>query len=115
MDDITDQELLRQPKHKASLNAAWHVTEAAVLSATLLYVGPWVDANRAGTMSGVPANGYTIVNLAGSYDLSQGLTAYARIDNLFDRRYQDPVGFLRPGFGIFAGLRVALDATRSGR
>ena len=115
MDDITDQELLRQPKHKASLNAAWHVTEAAVLSATLLYVGPWVDANRAGTMSGVPANGYTIVNLAGSYDLSQGLSAYARIDNLFDRRYQDPVGFLRPGFGIFAGLRVALDATRSGR
>ena len=115
MDDITDQELLRQPKHKASLNAAWHVTEAAVLSATLLYVGPWVDANRAGTMSGVPANGYTIVNLAGSYDLSQGLTAYARIDNLFDLRYQDPVGFLRPGFGIFAGLRVALDATRSGR
>jgi len=115
MDDITDQELLRRPKHKASLNAAWHVTEAAVLSATLLYVGPWVDANRAGTMSGVPANGYTIVNLAGSYDLSQGLSAYARIDNLFDRRYQDPVGFLRPGFGIFAGLRVALDATRSGR
>jgi len=115
MDDITDQELLRRPKHKASLNAAWHVTEAAVLSATLLYVGPWVDANRAGTMSGVPANGYTIVNLAGSYDLSQGLSAYARIDNLFDLRYQDPVGFLRPGFGIFAGLRVALDATRSGR
>jgi outer membrane receptor protein involved in Fe transport len=90
--------LLRRPKHKASLNAAWHVTDAAVLSATLLYVGPWVDANRAGTMSGVPANGYTIVNLASSYDLGQGLSAYARIDNLFDRRYQDPVGFLRPGF-----------------
>jgi vitamin B12 transporter len=73
-----------------------------VLSSTILYVGPWVDVNRAGTVSGLPANGYTIVNLEGSYDLHQGLTAYARIDNLLDRHYQDPLGFQRPGFGIFA-------------
>jgi vitamin B12 transporter len=111
--DITDTELLRRPKHKASLNAAWHVAEAALLSVTLLYVGPWFDVNRAGTVSGVPANGFAIVNLACSHDLGGGLSAYARIDNLFDRRYQDPVGFLRPGFGIFAGLRLALDATTS--
>jgi vitamin B12 transporter len=104
--------LLRRLKHKTSLDAAWHVTEAAGLSATLLYVGPWLDVNRAGTMSGVPANGYTLVNLAGSYDLGNGLTAYARIDNLLDRHYQDPIGFLRPGLGVYAGLRVALDATR---
>jgi vitamin B12 transporter len=113
--DITDQELLRRPKHKASLDAAWHVTEAAVLSATLLYVGPWVDVNRAGTMSGVPANGYTLVNLAGSYDLGNGLTAYARIDNLLDRHYQDPIGFLPPGLGVFAGVRMAFDVVPPGR
>jgi vitamin B12 transporter len=104
--------LLRRPKNKASLDAAWNVTEAAVLSATLLYVGPWVDANRAGTVSGVLADGYTLVNLAGSYDLGNGLTAYARINNLFDRRYQDPNGFQRPGFGIFAGVRIAVDTAR---
>ena len=107
--DILDQELLRRPKHKASLNAAWHITEAAVLSATLLYVGPWVDVSRNGTVSGLQANGYTLVNLAGSYDLGDGVSAYARIDNLFDRRYQDPTGFLRPGLGVFAGVRLALD------
>jgi vitamin B12 transporter len=107
--DILDQELLRRPKHKASLNAAWHITEAAVLSATLLYVGPWVDVSRNGTVSGLQASGYTLVNLAGSYDLGDGVSAYARIDNLFDRRYQDPTGFLRPGLGVFAGVRLALD------
>jgi vitamin B12 transporter len=98
--DITDQELLRRPKHKASLDAAWHVMEAAVLSATLLYVGPWVDVNRAATMSGVRTNGYTLVNLAGSYDLGNGLTAYARIDNLLDRHYQDPLGFRGRGLAF---------------
>jgi vitamin B12 transporter len=52
------------------------------------------------------------VTLAGSYDLGNGLTAYARINNLFDRRYQDPIGFQRPGFGIFAGVRIAFDTAR---
>jgi vitamin B12 transporter len=68
-DDILDQELLRRPKNKASLDAAWHVTKAAVLSATLLYVGPWVDVNRAGTVTG----------LTGSDSVCRGacLTAFA--------------------------------------
>jgi vitamin B12 transporter len=107
--DILDQELLRRPKHKASLDAAWHVTEAAALSATLVYVGPWRDTNRTGTVTGLTANGYALVNLAGSYDLGNGVSAYARIDNLLDRRYQSPIGFLRPGLGVFAGVRLALD------
>jgi vitamin B12 transporter len=106
-DDILHQELPRRPKDKASLNATWQVAGKASLSATVLYVGPWEDVNRAGTVSGLIANGYTVVNLAGSYDLGHGLTAFARIDNLLDRRYQDPTGFLRPGFGVFGGVRVA--------
>ena len=76
---------------------------------------PWPDVSRNGTVSGVQANGYTLVNLAGSYDLGDGVSAYARIDNLFDRRYQDPTGFLRPGLGVFAGVRLALDAAGTGR
>jgi vitamin B12 transporter len=114
-DDILDEPLVRRPKHKASLNATWQATNAASLSTTLLYVGPWHDVNRAGTASGLDVNGYTLVNLAGSYDLGHGLTAFGRIDNLFDRRYQDPLGFLRPGIGVFAGVRVAFDAVSVGR
>jgi hypothetical protein len=42
------------------------VTEAAVLSATLLYVAPgWICTERA-RFPALPANGYTIVTLAGS-------------------------------------------------
>jgi vitamin B12 transporter len=108
-DDILDQELLRRPKNKASLDAAWHITEAAVLSATLLYVGPWRDVSRSGTVTGLTANGYTLVNIAASYDLGNGLSAYGRINNLFDRRYQNPIGFQQPGLGVYAGVRVAFD------
>jgi vitamin B12 transporter len=108
-DDILDQQLLRRPKNKVSLDAAWHVTDAALLSATIVYVGPSRDVNRAGTITGLTASGYTLVNLAGSYDLGNGVSAYARIDNLLDRHYQSPIGFLRPGLGVFAGVRLALN------
>jgi vitamin B12 transporter len=100
--------VLRRPKNKASLDAAWHITEKAVLSVTLLYVGPWVDVNRAGSVTGLMANGYTLLNLAGSYDLGNGVAAYARISNLFDRHHENPIGFLQPGIGIYAGDPVRL-------
>jgi vitamin B12 transporter len=109
VDDILHQELLRRPKDKASLNTTWQMTEAASLSATVLHVGPWVDINRSGSVSGLIAKGYTLVNVAGSYDLGHGLTAFARINNLLDQHYQDPTGFLHPGIGVFAGLRVVFD------
>ena len=104
--------VLRRPKNKASLDAAWHITEKAVLSVTLLYVGPWVDVNRAGTVTGLMANGYTLLNLAGSYDLGNGVAAYAPINNLFDRHHENPIGFLQPWIGIYAGIRFAFDTAR---
>lgn len=108
-DDILGEQLLRRPRDKASVSATWRATDAATLSATLIAVGPWRDFNRSGSAT-VAGDGYAVVNLAGSYDLGGGLTAFARADNLFDHRYQDPTGFLRPGLGLYAGVRVALDA-----
>lgn len=113
-DAMLHQELLRRPKHKASASATWQVTEAANLSLSWLYVGPWIDGNRDFTIPRLKAGGYTLVNLAGSYDLTKNVTAFARIDNLLDRHYQEPVGFQRPGFGIFVGLRVSFDGAGDG-
>jgi vitamin B12 transporter len=42
------------------------------------------------------------------------LTAYARINNLLDRHYQNPIGFLQPGIGVYAGIRVAFDTASGG-
>jgi vitamin B12 transporter len=112
-DDIADTELLRVPKNKVSLDAHWQVTERASLTGTVLYVGKWVDASRAG-IPGFAGTPYTIVNIAGSYDLGYGVTAIARIDNLTNRVYQNPVGFQHQGLGVFAGVKVALDTANWG-
>ena len=73
-----------------------------------------MDVNRAGALTGLQGNGYTLVNLAGFYNLGNGLTAYGRINNRLDRHYQNPIGFRQPGFGVFAGLRVAFDTASLG-
>jgi vitamin B12 transporter len=100
-DDIAHDELLRRPKHKASATVAWQATNALFLSATTIHVGSWIDGNRDFSIPRLKAGRYTLVNLAGSYELRSGVQAFACIDNLLDRRYEDPMGFQRPGFGVF--------------
>jgi vitamin B12 transporter len=106
IDETTGLELLRRPEHKASLNLTWLPTDRLSFSATMLYVGSQVDGNRSFSIQRLDADEYFLVNLAADYDLSKGVTLFARIDNLFDRRYESPTGFQRPGFGVFAGIRV---------
>ena len=105
-DDVLHQELLRRPKHKGNLIATWHASDALLLNLDVLTVSSWVDGNRDFSIPRLEAPGYTTLNLAASFDLSGQLALFGRIDNLLDRRYQNPVGFLRPGFGVFAGIRA---------
>ena len=101
------QQLVRRPKNKASLTATWQATDRLSLSSTLLYVGPWWDLNRWDTETDIKAPGFTTVNLAANYALRSDTTLFARIDNLFNKQYEDPLGFLRPGFGAFAGIKFS--------
>ena len=107
-DDVLHEELLRRPKHKVNLNATWQATDALLLNASVLTVSSWVDGNRDFSIPRLDAPGYTTVNLAASFALSRQLAVFGRIDNLFDHRYQNPVGFLQPGIGVFAGIRAKL-------
>ncbi len=107
-DEIAQQELLRRPRHKASTTASWIPMEKLTLSATLIYVGPWVDGNRDFSVPRLKAKGATLVNLAAEYKATERVTVFGRIDNLFDKRWENPVGFLVPGFGAFGGVKVAI-------
>ena len=107
-DEILHQELLRRPKHKASLNTNWQATRRLSFNATVLAVGSWIDGNRDFTIPRLTAPGYTTATLAANFDVNSVLCVFGRIDNLFDHHYQDPVGFLQPSFGAFAGIKVKL-------
>jgi vitamin B12 transporter len=60
-----------------------------------------------------PANlvrmgGYAIVNLTAEWALPQGVTLFARADNVFDKNYELAAGYATGGATVFGGIRVAL-------
>lgn len=108
-DADTGLRLLRRPADKVSMSAFWTPLERLTVTTTFLYVSSWVDVSRGGSVfiPRLDAPSYTTVNLSADYQLDKNVTLFGRIDNLFDRHYENPIGFLQPRFGVFAGLRVS--------
>jgi vitamin B12 transporter len=49
--------------------------------------------------------GYALFNIATHYDVGYGLTFYARAENLFNKQYQDALGYPALGRDVRAGVR----------
>jgi vitamin B12 transporter len=105
--EVTQLDLLRRPRDKFSISATLQATPVLLLSATFIYTGPWLDTNRAGTARNLIARGYTLLNLAATYDFGHGISGFGRINNALNVHYQNPLGFEQPGLGIFGGVKVA--------
>ncbi|MGH6992079.1 MAG: TonB-dependent receptor plug domain-containing protein, partial [Caulobacteraceae bacterium] len=108
MDDIAHQELLRRPKDKGDLSAIWRPSARTTLAMSLVYVGAWVDGNRDFSVPRLEASPYAVVDVSASWKASRRFTLFGRIDNLLDRRFQNPVGFLAPCFGVYGGVKADL-------
>lgn len=52
-------------------------------------------------------SGYAVTNLYGAYHFSGGWSAFARVNNLFDRDYELAGDFATPGRNAFVGIRYA--------
>ena len=108
IDAGTHLALLRRPRHKASLNASWQATGDLLLDATLLYTGPQIDGNRDFSIPRLKMPDVTTLDLAASYRLTGQWSLFGRIENATDTNYQSPDGFLRPGIGVYGGIKVNL-------
>jgi vitamin B12 transporter len=108
-DETTDLGLLRRPGNKTSVTAVWTPLNELTIAGTLVHVSSWVDVNRdtAVFIPRLDAPAYTTVNLAANYTVNKNVTVFARADNLFNEQYQVPYGFLRPGLGVYGGVRVS--------
>ena len=106
-DETTQLDLLRRPRDKFSISATLQATPALLLSATFVYTGPWADVNCAGTATNLIAPGYTLLNLAATYDFGHGISGFGRIDNALNIHYQNPLGFEQPGLGVYGEIKAA--------
>lgn len=102
-------EAVRVPRHSGSLNVAYTFYEdRARMFGEAVFNGNMKD-NNFGTFpaSVVTLNKYTVVNIGGSYKFTDKLEGFARIENLFDKKYQEVYGYNTPGRGAFAGLKAS--------
>jgi vitamin B12 transporter len=106
-DEILNEELLRRPKHKATLSAEWWATEHLSVAPSLRYVGRWIDGNRDFSISRLTAASYSVADVAIDYALNARLSLFGRVDNLGGRHYENPVGFLQPARGVYAGVKAS--------
>lgn len=70
--------------------------------------GPWRRAlpDRDFSIPRLKNPGFTLVNLAANHDVDERWSVFGRIDNLFDKRYENPTGFLGPGLAVYGGVRL---------
>lgn len=106
LDAIAGTELLRRPRDKYSVSGVWRATDRLTISPTVLYLGRWRDIDRS-TFVFREAGDVAIVNLAADYVLNDNVTLFARADNLFNKQYENPLGWMQPGLAVYGGVKLA--------
>jgi outer membrane cobalamin receptor len=101
--------LLRRPRHSGAIDASWTHNHAAAF-AQVQTRGETLDAEPAfGPTGGLYANpGHTVVNLGGSWRPVKAVEIFARALNLFDRQYEEVLGYPAPGRTAYVGARFAV-------
>jgi len=99
--------LLRRPLHNFSGDISYRfLKDRAQVTVTIIYVGERADLDPT-TFATVTADDYVVVNLPASLRLQDNLDIFARIENLFDRDYQEVLGFNAPGISAYGGVKIS--------
>ncbi len=100
--------VVRVPQHHATLGGSWSALDDQLqLRATINYVGKQNNTDFSSPLyPNVELDDYTVVNLAGQYAVSETVTLWTSLNNLFDEDYQEILGYNTPGFNITAGIRI---------
>jgi vitamin B12 transporter len=99
-DDATGHLLPRRARRHGAvrLTRSWH---ALRLGAELVASSArFDDAENTRRMGG-----YALTNLSAEYALAAGWTLFARLTNVFDKRYELAADYNTPGAAVFAGVR----------
>jgi vitamin B12 transporter len=110
---IAGARLIRRPEHAANITLRARMWSRATLGATLTFVGRRDDVDFAQFPSQrVQLPAYALVDVAGEVQLVRvrlgrpGVSGTIRVENLFNQRYDQVVGFRGRPRGVFGGARV---------
>ena len=99
---------VRRPRHSGNVAADWTLGPLTI-GASADYVGTRRDVD----FDQFPApvvrlHDYVLGAARIAYAITPAIEAFGRIENAFDSKYQDVVGYATQGRGVFGGLRVKI-------
>lgn len=99
-DKTTGQRLTRRPKDRASLSLDY---TGAKFSGVVdwIIVGSCYDSSVKRDLSA-----YSIVNLSSSWQLSKEASLFVKVQNLFDKFYEEAGSFGTYGLTVYSGIRI---------
>jgi len=100
-DKSTGLTLARRPKNQVNFDVDWGFLPGANLNFGMNYVGSRRDSDY----NTVKDKAYAIFRMAGSYDITKNFQVFARIENLFDKNYQEVYGYETLGRSFYAGIK----------
>ena len=99
LDDNT--QLVYRPQNKVNFETNYQLTSKINLNLVVIAVG-----EKPG-VSHINVPGYAIANLAGSYTVTKNVKLFSRIDNLFNKNYQEAYGYGTSGLAGFGGVTLS--------
>jgi outer membrane cobalamin receptor len=100
--------LIRRPTHQAAFDLLWATPRASAF-ASINGRGEFLDLEpNFGAFGGLfESEGYATVAVGGSFRLARSVDLTARVTNLFDRDYEEALGFPALGRSAMVGVRIA--------
>lgn len=102
--ETTDRWLARRPRHMASLAADWTPIDGLDVMGVLRGYGKQLDS----TFSNRVNNAFIVADMNAAYAVTDNLSVYGRVENLFNADYEEVRGFNTPGRAVFAGVKVKM-------
>lgn len=104
-----DKPLLRRPKNQASIVANYRINEKTNFNLQFRYIGERDDKDFSTyPASRVTIPDYTLVNFAANYRFLNHLEFTARIENLFDKQYEEVLYYGTLGRSFYVGMNLNL-------
>lgn len=98
-DGDTGDRLLRRPTHKGSFDASYGYGDDADVTLNIVMTGNRRDLDAV-------VGGYVVANLATRYGINRHVSVFGRVDNLFDKRYQEVLGYGTSGLATYGGVEL---------
>ncbi|MGY8772151.1 MAG: TonB-dependent receptor domain-containing protein, partial [Gammaproteobacteria bacterium] len=92
----------RRARHTGSLNLSWQAMTNLHINTNAQYNGSQIDVVYP---NNIRLEDYTVVNLSLNYGATPKLGIYLRLDNLFDKSYEEVFGYQTLGFSANVGAR----------